>query len=310
MKAESSVYQVSSMKACQQNDATYSQQNDFDDWLKLAGKDYEYLLNQVHWKSLLANTKTILDVGCGKAYFPNVLFSTVDLSGTSLRYSALDPVQSCLDRCEEILSRFPIRLDGFYNATIEQSALSKRFDLIWCFKSLYLVEASLIRKSLLKINQMLDEEGAAIIFHCTGESFIIDYHNNVYNNSSLANAKENYRFNTAEEIEEALQSSGIKYRHACGGHKSRIPMEETSVLSNYLSKGSLITPVSFEDFIADKDIRSHLEERVECADYVFGHSYKIIIFGPGMNKVGAESAFAVSKQTSIATEGATLKYWR
>lgn len=283
------------MKAFQQNDATYSQQNDFDDWLKLAGKDYEYLLNQVHWKALLAKTRTILDVGCGKAYFPNMLFSSVDASGISIKYSALDPVQSCLDRCEEILSRFPIGLDGFYNATIEQSALPLKFDLVWCLKSLYLVEASLITRSLLKISQMLGEEGVAIIFHCTGDSFIIDYHNNVYNNSSLAKAEEHYRYNTAEEIEEALQASGIKYRHACGGHKTRISTEDRSVLSNYLSKGSLITPLSFEDLIEDKGIRSHLEERVECADYVFCHSYKIIIFGPGMNKVETKSALAMSK---------------
>ncbi|WP_207148133.1 hypothetical protein, partial [Thiohalocapsa halophila] len=92
------------MNAFQQNDATYSQNNDFDDWLKLAGKDYEYLLSEVHWEALLSRTKRILDVGCGKAFFPSMLFRQINVSGASLEYSALDPVQSCLDRSGEILS--------------------------------------------------------------------------------------------------------------------------------------------------------------------------------------------------------------
>jgi SAM-dependent methyltransferase len=281
------------MNAFQQNDATYSQNNDFDDWLKLAGKDYEYLLSEVHWEALLSRTKRILDVGCGKAFFPSMLFRQINVSGASLEYSALDPVQSCLDRSGEILSSFPIRMDGFYKTTIEEADLSERFDLIWCLKSLYLVEASLIRESLLKINQMLGEEGVAILFHCTGGSFIIDYHNNVYNKSSLA--QDNYCYNTAEKIEEELESTGIQYLHACGSHETRIPTEDKEILANYLSKGSLITPVSFNDLVKDERIRSHLEGRIEFGEYVFSHSYKVVIFGPGMKTVETNSNFELSK---------------
>jgi SAM-dependent methyltransferase len=280
------------MKALEQNDATYSQQGDFEDWLKLAGKDYEYLLEQVSWHSLLSKVRSVLDVGCGKAFFPNMLFDHVDISGSGIAYSALDPVQSCLDRTEEILSHHPLRFDGFYKTTLEQAALPNRYDLVWCLKSLYLVDEKRLGQSLAKIERLLGPQGVAILFHCTGDSFIIDYHNNVFNRSSLA--REKYYYNTAEKIEESLRSVGITYRHICGEHTTRTPTQDKESLANYLCKGSLITPMPFEALSRDEQITAHLTERIDGDDYLFHHRYKIVIFGPGMDEVATRSHFARS----------------
>ncbi len=257
----------------------YTKENlDLSSWFKVVDQDYLELIQSPQFKDWLQKVKSqqpsLLDVGCGSGRFPELLYqSSSTFRSLDVQYTYMDEAEYCCHSFKKNLSK-KLLLKEEMQCSIEHANLDgKSYDMLWAIHSLYGLQPDTLETTLRAMVSALKVGGIGLIFAHAQDSFYQTFIN-TYIQAFTPNRP---AYLTGDEIFTSLQN--VHEQVSCFTIHSthEIDVKNHSIIETYLSKNAFYK-MSYEQWLANKKIKSLLSEYVQGDKYLFPQTIKLILF--------------------------------
>lgn len=244
---------------------------------ELATEDYRQLALAADWPAKLGAVAhegwRLLDVACGSGKFPTALNRYADLSALpEVAYDLLDPSSFSLAEARAQLQP-PFLPAGEFALTVQElPADAGPYDVVWATHALYALPPSELSAGAARMVAAKRPGGLGFVAQATSRSHYLAFYD-----AFRAGVRETTPYTTAEQVVEALQTSGADVRTRTVEYTSGTG--DRSVAEGFLQRCAFDDTVTLEQMEAAPVLGDYLAScRDESGRYDFAHEVMLIWF--------------------------------
>jgi SAM-dependent methyltransferase len=269
----------------EQNNSYYSVNgSNAEKWAQIAEQpDYRAFHALFKWNILWSrfseqDSIRLLDVGCGRGYFPRTLSSLgYAPKDVSIETDIVDISDYSLAEYEKDLPA-PFVLNRKFHCSVESlpQDLDGIYDLVWSIHSLYIVRN--IQASVRNILGKLKDTGIGIVFMPSVDSDYIRIYNKYLNYKNIIGRK--YNYNSVEDIITEIRNFGIRDID-CADCRfcHEIPLNDVSMFETYVNQICFSDEwKNIQEWLEAEHIGEFLINRLREDRWVFRQRVKIVCF--------------------------------